>query len=82
MLPNFITQAYKGDSVSLKEILGAKVKLGRVKHGAVSIMRSAANHFFLDIEVRAKWRWSDNAMTLGTGSPFLSTTVPLRPNHS
>ena len=76
---NCITQAYKGDSLCLKEMLGPKVKLGKVKHGAVSIMRSAANHFFLDMEVRAKWRWSDNAMTLGTGPPFLSTTVPPSP---
>jgi hypothetical protein len=82
MFPNLITQAYKGDSASLKEMLGSKVKLGKVKHGAVSIMRSAANHFFLDMEVRAKWIWSDNAMTLGTGSPFLSSTVTLCPNHS
>ena len=82
MFPNLITQAYKGDSASLKEMLGSKVKLGRVKHGAGSIMRSAANHFFLDMEVRAKWIWSDNAMTLGTGSPFLSSTVTLCPNHS
>ena len=38
-------------------------------------MRTAANHFFLDMEIREKWRWTNNEMTVGVGSPFLSTQV-------